>query len=116
MGRMKLVGNAIMLGERRVGFLSRDYDDPDKVWYVSPRESEKHYFVIWKGWGIALEIVEFLEAHDVHGVKLVIDAKRVITSSLPNLRQHGHVEQYQNFERQVIMAEKHWLHDGQAML
>lgn len=105
-----------MLGGRRVGFLSRDDTDCEKIWFVSPRRMDKHYFRIWKGWGVAVEIVEFLEEHSVYGVKLVIDAKRLIMTSLPNLRLHGHVEQYSGFEPQIIMAEKHWLGNGQVML
>lgn len=115
MSKLYMLGNAVMLGERRVGFLTRDDADPERIWYVSPRKNE-HMFRIWKGWGVAVEIVDFLEKHDVYGIKLVIDGKKRLLSSIPQLRLHGHVEQYEGFEPQIIMAEKHWLGDGQVML
>lgn len=123
---LHLIGGGVFIGKRRCGFLSRDDDDPERVWYVSPRSRKEHWFKIWKGWGIAVAIVDFLEKNNVYGVKLRIDntgteraevcKMEVETSSLPNLRLHGHVEQYEGFEPQIIMAEKHWLGDGQAML
>lgn len=113
---LRLNGNAVMLGNRKVGFLSRDAEDAEKVWYISPRNRDKHYFVIYKGWGIAIEILKFLEEHDVYGVKLVIDQKQLLKSSLAMIRLHGSEVQYQSFEPQLIMAEKHWLRDGQVML
>ena len=70
--------------------------------------------------------MKFLEENDVYGVKLVIDntgtpevelrKQEVERSSLPMIRKYGHEEQYENYERQLIMAEKHWLCEGQAML
>lgn len=112
---LHLIGGGVFIGTRRCGFLSRDDEDVERVWYVSPR-SKEHFFKIWKGWGIAVEIIDFLEAHDVYGVKIVVDGKKRLTSSLPNLRLHGHVEHYEGFEPQIILAEKHWLTDGQEML
>lgn len=116
MALLHLKGNTLLLGDKKVGFLSRDDEDIEKIWYISPRSRNKHYFIIWKGWGVAVEIVEFLERHSVYGVKLVIDGRELIMSSLPNLRLNGHVEQYKKFEPQIIMAEKHWLSHGQVML
>lgn len=113
---LHLNGNAVMLGGRKAGFLSRDDEDAEKIWYISPRRREKHYFRILKGWGIAVEIVEFLEKHDVYGIKLVIDGKELIMSSLEMVRLHGDSVQYSGFEPQIILAEKFWLKKGQAML
>lgn len=111
---LHLNGGAVMLGNKKVGFLSRD--DEEKIWYVSPRVRQKHYFKIFKGWGIATEIVIFLEEHDVYGVKLVIDQRELLMSSLAMIRLHGSAIQYEGYEPQLVMAEKHWLQKGQAML
>lgn len=113
---LHLNGNAVMFGTRKCGFLSRDTEDNEKIWYISPRTRSKHFFRIWKGWGVTLEIVAFLEKNDVYGIKLVIDGKEVQKSSLPMLRKHGNVIQYEPHETQLVMAEKHWLRGGQGML
>lgn len=100
---------------RRTGVIINDDDYPERIWYISQRKDD-HIFRIWDGWGIGVEIIEFLEKHNVYGVKLVIEGKKRLMSSIPQLRLHGHVEQYEGFEPQIIMNEKLWLGDGQAML
>lgn len=79
---LHLKGNAVMLGARKAGFLSRDDADHEKIWYISPRRRDKHFFKIYKGWGVAIEILEFLEKHDVYGIKLVVDGKELLMSSI----------------------------------
>lgn len=113
---LHLNGNAVMLGARKAGFLSRDAEDAEKIWYISPRNRERHYFKIFKGWGVAVEILEFLEKHDVYGIKLVVDGKEILMVSLEMIRLHGDNVQYGGFERQMVLAEKYWLGKGQAML
>lgn len=113
---LHLNGNAVMLGAKKAGFLSRDDEDHEKVWYISPRRRDKHFFKIYKGWGIAVEILEFLEKHDVYGIKLVIDGKELLMSSLKIVRLHGDNVQYEGFEPQIVLSEKYWLCKGQVML
>lgn len=113
---LHLKGNAVMLGHRKAGFLSRDNEDHEKIWYISPRRRDRHFFKIFKGWGVAIEILEFLEKHDVYGIKLVIDGKELLMSSLTMIRLHGDNVQYGGFEPQIVLPEKFWLGKGQAML
>lgn len=113
---LHLNGNTLMLGHRNTGFLSRDDEDHEKIWYISPRCRERHFFRIFKGWGVAVDIVEFLEKHHVYGIKLVVDGKEVLMSSLEMVRVYGENVQFGGFERQLVMAEKHWLRKGQIML
>ena len=125
-GNLFLYGNAVLMGKKRIGYLSRDAEDVEKIWYISPRRREKHFFKIWKGWGISVDLMKFLEENGVYGVKLVINnvgtpnvkerKMEIETSSLPMLHLHGHEQKYEPYELQLIMAEKHWLREGQVML
>lgn len=113
---LHLNGGSVMLGSRKTGFLSRDDEDVERIWYISPRRRDKHFFKILKGWGIAVEILEFLEKHDVYGIKLVVDGRELLMSSLKMVRLKGDKVQYEGFEEQIILPEKFWLKKGQVML
>lgn len=126
-----LVGNQVMLktpnqAVRNTGVLVPDDDYPERTWYISRRTRKIHWFRNRKGWGIAIEIIGFLERNNVYGVKLPIDntdtpreevcKQEVERSSLPMIRLHGFEETYPPHEPQLIIPERHWLTDGQAML
>jgi hypothetical protein len=121
-GKMKRDGNRIFVGDRMVGYLTRD--ELGRVWYKSPRKYSIHHYRKIPGWAVSEEVVDFIEANKVYGICLEVEMdvpemdnfgqKQILLSSIANFRLHGVKLEWE--EPQILLPDRHWLSNGQQML
>jgi hypothetical protein len=98
-----LKGKRVWVGDRLVGWTT--VIDDKKV-FVSPRK-KSHYFRIYKGWGLSVEVLEFLKRNKFDEVHLRIGRRQTLISKLPHWDIYGIPYHKEGFEPQKILAEKH---------
>lgn len=102
-------GGQVILGGKKAGYLQSDSEG--RMWYVSPRKRDLHFFRKFSSWGVAEELVEYLLLNKVYGVRLVIDGHYVLRSSLEVLKSRGRRVQYPGYEPQILLEEYEWLRE-----
>lgn len=99
-------GNRIFVNSRLAGWLA--VDEKNRRIFVSPRTRSKHYFRMFRGWGISAELLQYLKAAFVQEIqiKLVGEAWRAATvfDWIKNSVEH----QSPGFEPQLILCEDYF--------
>ena len=108
----------VWLDGRHIGWITKTANG--KKVYVSPRnrlgitkQGVGHYFEMFKGFGLAKSVLEFLKRNGFDEVHLAIGKREMLISSLDMWETHGRPYRKPPFEEQVILPEsfmtKQWL-------
>jgi len=106
MSDFELKGNQVWIGDRRVGWITTTMEG--KKVFVSPRKRKQHYFRKFKGFGLSVELLEFLKRNQFDEVHLRIGKRVTLISPLAYWDIYG-VDYHKKpeFEAQKILPEKH---------
>jgi len=80
--------------------------------YLSRRNRNQHFFRKFEGWGISLEILNWLIKHDINGICLDVEGENKIYSSVGFFLEYGINYHHINFEPQKILKEKYFSSKG----
>ena len=93
-------GNEAYLGDKNLGRLAEDGS------FVSNRNTNDHYFRLFKGWGFNKELIQDLIRKGVDRFKLIIDeGKRILVTNLSSIIAFGKSYQVEGYEPRWILAE-----------
>jgi len=101
----ELKGKQVWIGNRKAGWITTTMEG--KKVFVSPRKRKQHYFRKFKGFGLSVELLEFLKRNKFDEVHLRIGKRQTLISPLAYWDIYGidyHIEPY---EPQKILPEIH---------
>lgn len=101
----ELLGNQVRLDGRRIGWVSR-LQNGKKV-FISPRKRGPHYFRIYRGFGIAKDVLDFLQRNLFDEIHLRFGKRETLVSSLENWFAHAIPYHKKGFEPQLILPKKY---------
>lgn len=109
MSEFTIRGSQLRLGDRRIGWITKTMNG--KKAYVSPRnrigkKGHGHYFENFKGFGIAVSVLEFLKRNMFDEVHLRIGKRETLISQLSDWENHGIPYRRKPFEEQIILPER----------
>jgi hypothetical protein len=110
-------GNQVVLDGRRIGWITKTLEG--KRVFRSPRKVDAHKMRIYDGWGISEELLQWLKENEFAEVQIQIGTMRTLIADVHLWLEKGIRAQYQNFEPQIFLQEKHFkeirLTQGQLM-
>lgn len=98
-------GGQILLDGRRIGWITKI---GNKIVFVSPRRELPHRMRIYQGYGISEAVLKWLKEHDIDEVHIRIGEARILMVSIDLWLEKGIHGQFQNFEPQLFLQEKHF--------
>lgn len=105
MSSFELKRNQVWIGDRRVGWITTTMEG--KKVFVSPRKRRQHYFRKFRGYGLSVEILEFLKRNQFDEVHLRIGKRLTLISKLAYWDIYGIDYHKKEFEPQKILPEKY---------
>jgi len=104
MSEFELKGKQVWIGQRKVGWITTNMDG--KKVFVSPRKRKQHYFLKFHGFGLSVEVLEFLKRNQFDEVHLHIGKRQVLISKLSYWDIYGLKYYKEGFEPQKILPER----------
>lgn len=95
----------VRIGQRTVGWIFTLGDGKKAL--RTTRNRKKHYMRIFKGWGMAKDVLEFLKTQRFDVVQIQIGKTEFLNSNLDDWFTHGIEKQFLGFETQLFLPEKY---------
>jgi hypothetical protein len=102
---VELRGNQLLLEGRKLGWTTT-LANGEKA-FISPRRRSRHYFRIFKGWGLSKEVLRFLHDNDVKWIQLRIGKAEMLMSELGDWFIYAQDYYKPPFEPQLVLPEKY---------
>ena len=96
-------GNSVFLGGRRIGVIY-----PSKRTFRAWRRSSKHLFRAYNGWGLNVELLNYLSLNDIKWVEIVDnDSGMLYRATVETIQAKGIAHDYDG-EPQKILPLNEW--------
>ena len=96
-------GNSVFLGGRRIGVIY-----PSKRTFRAWRRSSKHLFKAYNGWGLNVELLNYLSLHDIKWVEIVDNDTGILYRATVETIQARGIPHFNGGEEQKILPLAYW--------